>query len=51
MIGAVPFGANTYGTPAFLINGEMVSGYNRPLLDQRLREATRAARERREARR
>ena len=46
---AADLGVN--GTPAFLINGEMVSGYNRPLLDQRLREATRAARERREARR
>ncbi len=31
-------------TPLFMINGEMVSGYNRQLLEQRLREATRDAR-------
>ena len=36
-------------TPLFMINGELVSGFNRPLLEQRLREATRAARERRQA--
>jgi protein-disulfide isomerase len=36
-------------TPLFLINGELVSGFNRPLLEQRLREATRDARARRQA--
>jgi protein-disulfide isomerase len=38
-------------TPLFMIDGELVPGLNRPLLDERLREATRNARERREARR
>lgn len=38
-------------TPLFMINGELVPGFNRPLLDERLREATRNAREQREARR
>lgn len=32
------------GTPAFLINGELVSGFNRERLDERLREAAREAR-------
>jgi len=32
------------GTPGFVINGETVPGFSRQLLDQRLREATRAAR-------
>jgi protein-disulfide isomerase len=36
-------------TPIFLINGEMVAGFNRPLLEQRLREATRDVRARRQA--
>jgi protein-disulfide isomerase len=36
-------------TPIFLINGEMVAGFNRPLLEQRLREATRDVRTRRQA--
>ena len=36
-------------TPIFLINGEMVAGFNQPLLEQRLREATREARSRRQA--
>jgi protein-disulfide isomerase len=36
-------------TPIFLINGEMVAGFNQPLLEQRLREATRDARTRRQA--
>jgi protein-disulfide isomerase len=31
-------------TPLFVINGELVSGFNRPLLEERLREATREAR-------
>jgi protein-disulfide isomerase len=42
---------NFQGTPGFVINGETVPGFNQPLLEQRLREATRAARLRREARR
>jgi protein-disulfide isomerase len=36
-------------TPLFMINGELVPGFNRELLERRLREATRAARERRQA--
>lgn len=32
-------------TPLFMINGEVVNGYNRELLEQRLREATRQVRE------
>ena len=36
-------------TPIFLINGEMVAGFNRPLLEQRLREATRDVRTRGQA--
>jgi protein-disulfide isomerase len=32
-------------TPLFLINGEMVAGFNRPLLEERLREATREVRQ------
>lgn len=31
-------------TPLFLINGELIAGYNRELLETRLREATREAR-------
>lgn len=31
-------------TPLFLINGELIAGYNRELLEARLREATREAR-------
>ena len=38
-------------TPLFMINGELVPGFNRPLLEERLREATRNAREQREAQR
>jgi 2-hydroxychromene-2-carboxylate isomerase len=34
-------------TPLFLINGELVAGYDRELLEARLREATREARQRR----
>jgi protein-disulfide isomerase len=37
------------GTPGFVINGELVSGFNEPLLNARLREAAREARERRTA--
>lgn len=42
--------AQNPATPLFMINGEIVSGYNRELLDQRLREATQAVRERRDRR-
>lgn len=38
---------NISGTPGFVINGELVPGFNQPLLESRLREA---ARERRAAR-
>ncbi len=38
---AVDLGVN--GTPAFFINGEMIAGYDRPRLEQRLREATNEA--------
>lgn len=34
------------GTPGFIINGELVPGFNQPLLETRIREAARAARER-----
>lgn len=34
------------GTPGFVINGELVPGFNQPLLEARLREATREARRR-----
>lgn len=37
-------------TPLFVINGELVPGFNRPLLEERLREATRAARNQRASR-
>ncbi|MGE0741832.1 MAG: DsbA family protein [Hyphomonadaceae bacterium] len=35
---------NFNGTPGFVINGQTVPGFNPPLLEQRLREATRATR-------
>jgi len=38
-------------TPLFLINGQLVPGFNPPLLEARLREATREARESRGAQR
>jgi protein-disulfide isomerase len=38
------------GTPGFVINGELVAGFNETLLNERLREATRTARERRASR-
>jgi protein-disulfide isomerase len=38
-------------TPLFLINGEMIAGYDRARLDARLREATREARQTRQAQR
>lgn len=37
---------NISGTPGFVINGELVPGFNQPLLEARLREATREARRR-----
>jgi protein-disulfide isomerase len=37
---------NINGTPGFVINGELVPGFNQPLLEARLREATREARRR-----
>jgi protein-disulfide isomerase len=43
--------AGARATPTFLINGQLVQGANTQALDARLREATREARERREARR
>jgi protein-disulfide isomerase len=39
------------GTPGFIINGELIPGFNRARLDERLRAAAREARERTEARR
>jgi protein-disulfide isomerase len=42
---------NITGTPGFVINGELVSGFNEPLLNNRVREAAREARERRTAQR
>jgi protein-disulfide isomerase len=38
---------NISGTPGFVINGELIPGFNQPLLESRLREA---ARERRASR-
>ncbi len=46
---AIDYGIN--GTPGFVINGELVPGFNPPLLEARIREATREARERRTAQR
>jgi protein-disulfide isomerase len=40
---------NISGTPGFVINGELIPGFNQPLLETRLREAAREARERRTA--
>lgn len=37
---------NISGTPGFIINGELVPGFNQPLLDSRVREAARQARAR-----
>jgi len=42
---------NITGTPGFVINGELVAGFNEQALNTRLREATREARERRTAQR
>lgn len=42
--------SNISGTPGFLINGELSSGFRREELDARLREATNAARAQRAAR-
>lgn len=41
---------NISGTPGFVINGELISGFDRPRLETRLREATRAARARQASR-
>lgn len=46
---AVDYGIT--GTPGFVINGELISGFDEAALDRQLREATREAREQREARR
>lgn len=43
--------SNNPATPLFMINGEIVQGYDRQRLDQRLREATQAVRARNAARR
>jgi protein-disulfide isomerase len=40
---------NITGTPGFVINGEVIPGFNQPLLETRIREAVREARERRSA--
>lgn len=40
---------NITGTPGFVINGELIPGFNQPLLESRIREAVREARERRSA--
>lgn len=42
---------NITGTPGFVINGDLISGFNEPLLNTRVREAAREARERRTAQR
>ncbi|MBL8548070.1 MAG: DsbA family protein [Hyphomonadaceae bacterium] len=41
---------NITGTPGFVINGELIPGFNRPVLEARLREAARESRERRASR-
>jgi protein-disulfide isomerase len=40
---------NNTATPLFMINGEMVAGFNEPVLNARLREATREVRQNRQA--
>jgi protein-disulfide isomerase len=42
---------NITGTPGFVINGELIPGFNQPLLETRIREAVREARDRRTAQR
>jgi protein-disulfide isomerase len=37
---------NISGTPGFVINGELVPGFNQPVLEERIREAAREARAR-----
>ena len=44
---AIDYGIN--GTPGFVINGELVPGFNQPLLEARIREAAREARSGRQA--
>lgn len=46
---AIDYGIN--GTPGFIINGDLISGFDRERLDNRLREAAREARSRRQAQR
>lgn len=46
---AVDYGIN--GTPGFVINGELVPGFNQPLLERRIRDAASEARDRRTAQR
>ncbi len=46
---ALAIDMNNTATPLFIINGEMVAGYNVPVLEARLREATREARSQRGA--
>ena len=41
---------NITGTPGFVINGELIPGFNQPRLEARLREAASEARERRASR-
>lgn len=41
---------NITGTPGFVINGELISGFDRERLEARIREATRAARARQASR-
>lgn len=48
---ALAIDLNNTATPLFMINGELVAGFDRELLDTRLREATREARESRQAQR
>jgi protein-disulfide isomerase len=46
---ALAIDMNNTATPLFIINGEMVAGFNTPVLEARLREATREARSQRGA--
>ena len=46
---ALAIDMNNTATPLFIINGEIVAGYNVPVLEARLREATREARSQRGA--
>lgn len=48
---ALAIDMNNTATPLFIINGEMISGFDQERLDARLRAAAREARERRQAQR